>query len=93
MSLQPSAVGPAKELDIRSAIAILENSVNNLIERVSNLYDRQSFVMSAQCAPDKNESPQPVEGLTPMSQILFGIKDKIDNNTSYINLILNQTEF
>jgi len=87
----------AKELDIRLAIAVLENSANNLAERVSHLYDKQTFVMSAQSVPEpepsKREDPQSIDGLTPMSQILFGIKDKIENITSYINLILNQTEF
>jgi len=85
--------GPSKELDIRRSIDTLENSTNVLTERLSTLYDKQSFVMSCMKQPEKENKPEPIDGTTPMSQSLNAINDRVQCNIVTVDTIINQTEF
>ena len=95
MSTGQGALSPTaqKELDIRRSLDMLEGSVDILTDRISKLYDKQTFVMSCCNALDKEAPGKPVDGSTPMSQCLNSINDRIQCNTATINFIINQTEF
>ena len=85
---------PVRELDIRKAKDDLERSISKLSERVSSLTELQNYVMrpiEQPSSPDKE--PKPYNGTTQLSQILFSFRDRIDDSTYQLTLIMEQTEF
>jgi len=94
MNSGQATVSPTKDPDIRRALDDLEHAVNLQIDRLSVLYDKQSFVMSCIKQPEaKDAEVKPIKGMTPMSQFIYSIVDKLNCNLLTINTIINQTEF